>query len=69
MRNSRRDERLRGASTASPEAAAALEALPFHTLHFEYDQRPDAATFCQDARQLLRRVDDEDLAMWCERHA
>ena len=58
---------LRGASTASPEVAAALEALLLHTLHFEHDQRPDAATFCQDARQLARRVNDEDLAMWCER--
>ena len=58
---------LRDASSASPEVAAALEALLLHTLHFEHDQRPDAATFCQDARHLARRIDDEDLVIWCEK--
>ena len=57
---------LRGAISASPEVGAALEALLLHTLHFEHDQRPDAATFCQDARQLARRIQEDDLVVWCE---
>jgi len=58
---------LRGSTSASPEVAAALEALLLHTLHFEHDHRPDAATFCQDARQLARRIQEDDLVIWSER--
>jgi hypothetical protein len=59
---------LRGAVDAKPEVAAGLEALLLQALHFEHEQRPDAATFCQDARQLARRIEGLDMAMWAESH-
>lgn len=59
---------LRGSIEATPEVAAALESLLLHSLHFEHEQRPDSATLCQDARQLARRIDGDDMAVWSETH-
>ena len=57
---------MRGALDATPEVAAAIEALLLRALHFEHDQRPDSATFAQDAKQIARRIDSLDLVMWSE---
>ena len=57
---------MRGTLDASPEVAAAIEALLLRGLHFEHDQRPDSATFAQDAKQIARRIDSLDLVMWSE---
>ena len=57
---------MRARADATPEVAAGLEALLLHTLHFEHDHRPDASSFCQEARQLARRIETDDLVIWAE---
>ena len=57
---------LRGAIDTTREVAAGLEALLLRALHFEHEERPDAATMCQDARQLARRIQSDDLVVWSE---
>jgi hypothetical protein len=59
---------LRGSIDTSAQVAAALEALLLSALHFEYEARPDAATFCQDARKLARSIEGMDMAVWSEQH-
>jgi serine/threonine protein kinase len=59
---------LRGCIHAPPEVVAGLEALLLRALHFEHENRPDAATFCHDAKQLARRISGDDLATWSEKH-
>ncbi|MEC9391418.1 MAG: protein kinase [Myxococcota bacterium] len=57
---------LRGCIDVPPEVAAGVEALLLRALHFEHTHRPDAATFCQDAKQLARRIPTDDMVAWCE---
>lgn len=57
---------LRGCLDVPPEVAAGVEALLLRALHFEHTHRPDAATFCQDAKQLARRIPTDDMVAWCE---
>jgi len=57
---------MRGSVEASPQVAAAVEALLLRSLHFEHEHRPDSATFAQDAKQIARSIDSMDLLMWAE---
>lgn len=59
---------LRACMNVPPEVAAGVEALLLRALHFEHTNRPDAATFCKDAKQLARQIADDELAVWAERH-
>jgi serine/threonine protein kinase len=57
---------MRGSIEASPQVAAAVEALLLRSLHFEHKHRPDSATFAHDAKQIARSIDSLDLLMWAE---
>ncbi len=57
---------MRTSIDMEPQVAASIEALLLRALHFEHDQRPDAATFAQDAKEIARRIDSLDLTMWAE---
>ncbi len=64
-------ERIRELSTllALPAGPGGeLEALLLASLAFNHEERPTAAEFFQRARVLSRLMDDEDLAIFCERN-
>lgn len=59
---------LRGSISVASDIAADLENLLLRALDFAHENRPDAATFSSELKQLARRISDEDLVVWSEHH-
>ena len=59
---------LRGSISVASDIAADLENLLLRALDFAHENRPDAATFSSELKQLARRISDEDLVVWAEHH-